>query len=63
MKKRLDDKLDDLKFKATEELLGADKDNAVAENEVDTERDRDARSLALKNLELSKNIKEGKVDT
>jgi len=37
-----------LHYKATDELLGAAGENAVASNNIDTAYDRDARAIALK---------------
>lgn len=68
---------DDLKYKSKPELvnkkiklyiiynqkkIGKSKDNAFAYNEIDTDITQDARAIALKNIQISKDIKEGKLD-
>lgn len=58
-----EDLQEDLKHKATAHLLAAHGEDACRTLDIDTIHEEDARTRALRNLEISKNIKEGKVDT
>eukprot|EP01016_Furgasonia_blochmanni_P040311 TRINITY_DN5128_c0_g1_i2.p1 TRINITY_DN5128_c0_g1~~TRINITY_DN5128_c0_g1_i2.p1 ORF type:complete len:392 (+),score=84.20 TRINITY_DN5128_c0_g1_i2:176-1351(+) len=53
---------EELRFQARPEILSR-RENTTAENQVDTEKDKDARAIALRNIQINKEIKEGKMDT
>ena len=52
----------DLKYKAKPELIGITNDSAFNYNEIDTDYNRDAKAIAMKNIKISQEIKSGKLD-
>ena len=52
----------DLKYKARPELIGKTDGSAFGYNEIDTDYTQDAKAIAMKNIRISKEIKDGKID-
>lgn len=53
---------EDLRFKSRPELIGNVKGNATASNEVDADTSNDAKAIYFRNMQINKDLKDGKLD-
>lgn len=62
-KQAVDELTSDLQYKSKPELIGKTNDSAFHYNEIDTDFTQDAKAIALKNIQISQDIKAGKVSS